>query len=84
MEKSKIRLSLFLYSKFGNSEISAERHLVVPNVDPHPKFLVARSGFYLGFVMVSLHYEKNATTLAYHCASGRVIFTRTNDASATS
>ena len=28
--------TLFLYSKFKNSEISTVPHLVVPNVDPHP------------------------------------------------
>ena len=33
-----IRLSLFLYSKFRNSELSAVLHLVVPNIDPHPFF----------------------------------------------
>ena len=39
-----IRLSLFLYSKFRNSEISAFLNLVVPNVDPRPLIPVLFTG----------------------------------------
>ena len=48
-----IRLSLSLYSKFRNSEISAVLLLVVPNVDP------ARGNMRIGKIASGAEYRTN-------------------------